>query len=97
MAKLIITIEEKAEQIEGDKTLVGFGVTQDMDFENSDKSLLPAMGPILTGLVIRAIEAIQKCEGATLHKAATSDRSIPLDSHMADMKAELDQSFPTEI
>jgi hypothetical protein len=97
MAKLIITVEEKQEKIEGDRTLYGFGVTHDMDWEQSESSLLPSMGAILAELVVRAITEMQKLSGGCLHKSGTSDRSIPLESHMVEMKAELDQPFPSEI
>lgn len=97
MAKMIITIEEKREKIEDNRTLFGFGVTHDIDWEQSESSLLPSMGPFLTELVMRAIAELQKLNGGCLHKADTSDRSIPLESHMAELKAELDQPFPTEL
>lgn len=97
MPKLIITVEEKQERIEGGKTLFGFAVTHDMDFENSESSLLPSMGSTLTLLVMKAIAAIQQHNGGRLHRADTSDRSIPLESHMAEMKAELAQLFPSEL
>jgi TPP-dependent indolepyruvate ferredoxin oxidoreductase alpha subunit len=97
MAKLIITIEEKAQPIENDKTMVAFGVTQDMVWEGETKSLLPSMGPFLTELVLKAISLFQQQTGGTLHKAATCDRSIPLESHMAELKADLAQPFPSEL
>lgn len=97
MPKLIITIEEKAQPIEGNQTLVGFGVTQDMVWEGAEESLLPSMGPALTSLVMNAISLMQQKSGATLHKSATCDRSIPLESHMADLEAEIDRPFPSEI
>lgn len=97
MAKLIITIEEKVEPAEDNRTLCGFGVTQDIDIEDLELSLLPSMAPLLTDLVMSAIALIQKGSGAHLHKVGTSDRSTPLESHMAEMKAELAQPFPTEL
>lgn len=97
MAKLIITIEEKQDKLEDNHTLYGFGVTHDIDWENSKSSLLPSMGPILTELVMRAIAEMQKMNGGHLHRADTSDRSIPLESHMAELKAELAQPFPSEL
>lgn len=97
MAKLIITIEETSTLIEGDRTLYGFGVTQDTDLESSQHSLLPAMAPLLTEIVMRAIAIIQQDAGGRLHKVGVSDRSITLNSHMADLQAELNQPFPTEL
>jgi TPP-dependent indolepyruvate ferredoxin oxidoreductase alpha subunit len=97
MAKLIITIEEKAQSIENNQTMVAFGVTQDMVWEGAEKSLLPSMGPILTELVLKAISLIQQYSGGTLHKADVCDRSIPLESHMAELKAELSQPFSSEL
>lgn len=97
MAKLIITIEEKAWPIENNKTMVAFGITQDMVWEDADKSLLPSMGPILTELVLKVISLIQQHTGGTLHKADICDRSIPLESQMAELKANLAQPFPSEL
>lgn len=97
MAKMIITVEEKQEKIEGDRTLFGFGVTHDIDWEQSESSLLPSMGPILTELVMRAIGAIQEQSGGCLHKSGACDRSTPLESHMAELKAELAEPFPSEL
>jgi len=97
MAKLIITVEEKTESIEDNRMLYAFGVTQDTDLEGSKQSLLPEMAPLLTELVMRAIAAIQRGNGGHLHKAGTCDRSIPLESHMAEMKTELTQPFPSEL
>jgi hypothetical protein len=97
MAKLIITIEEKVDRLENNRTLFGFGVTHEMNWEDSETSLLPSMGPILTEFVMRAIAAIQQRNGGCLHKAATCDKSIPLESHMADLKTELNQPFPSEL
>src|SRR5262245_22237843 len=97
MAKLIITVEEKTERVEGGKTLYGFLVAEDIDLEDSELSLLPSMAPTLTDLVMSAIVAIQQSTGGHLHKVGTSERSVPLESHMAEMKAELNQPFPFEL
>jgi len=97
MAKLIITIEEKTEHIADNRTLYGFGVTQDIDLNDSELSLLPSMAPMLTELVLRAIAAIQEFNGGQLHKVGMSERSTPLESHMAEMKIELSQPFPSEL
>lgn len=99
MAKLIITIEEKSEPLGEERTLYGFGVTQDVNLEGSEHSMLPSMGPILTALVMHAIAIIQQGNGGHLHKADTSDRSISLESHIADFKTEIEQpiSFPSEL
>jgi hypothetical protein len=97
MAKLTITIEEKTESIENNRTLYGFGVTEDIDLEGSELSLLPSMGPMLTDLVMSAIALIQATSGGHLHKVGTCDRSIPLDSHMAKLKTDLAKPFPSEL
>jgi hypothetical protein len=97
MAKLIITIEEKTESIEDNRTLYGFGVTQDVEAEDPELSMLPVMAPLLTEIVMRAIALIQQANGGCLHKAGTCDRSVSLDSHVAELKAELAQPFPSEL
>jgi len=97
MAKLIITIEEKTESIEDNRTLYGFGVTQDVEAEDSKLSLLPSMAPLLTELIMQAIGLIQQANGGCLHKVGTCDRSVSLDSHVAEMKAKLAQPFPSEL
>jgi hypothetical protein len=97
MAKLIITVEEKTEAIEDNRTLYGFGITQDVQAEDSELSLLPSMAPMLTELVMRAIALIQQHNGGCLHKQGTCDRSVSLESHIAELKADLAQPFPSEL
>jgi hypothetical protein len=96
MAKLIITIEEKEEKIEG-KTLVGYGVWIKAEPEVCEGSMLHDIGPILRDMIGRFICEVHKLNGAAETSTSMEDASVSFESLMAKASADIQQPFPTEI